>query len=321
MPHVVTQENDELIELSILESEEKERIDKVLAARDLGFSRSVLKRWIEEGRVRVDGDVVAAKRKVLTGQSVEIVPAPPPKTNLEPQDIPLEILYEDDALLVLNKPAGLVVHPAPGHPDGTLVNALLYHWQHDRGMQGIRPGIVHRLDKDTSGVMVVAKSVKVHEALVELFSKHDIGREYLAIVVGNHPLNRRIESLHGRHPVDRKRFSSKVEQGRRAVTTIETLERFSGAALIQCQLETGRTHQIRVHCADQGFPVLGDILYAKKPKDPRLVQAYDAVAHQALHARHLSFVHPTTKEKLSFRSEPPVEFEAALKILQSEKTS
>lgn len=306
----------DLIELDIQKSEEKQRIDKVLAARDLGFSRSVLKRWIEEGRVRIDGEVVAAKRKVLEGQSVEILPAPPPSTALEPQDIPFEILHEDEAILVLNKPAGLVVHPAPGHPDQTLVNALLYHWKSDRGMQGLRPGIVHRLDKDTSGVMVVAKSPRVHELLVELFSKHDIGREYRAMVLGHPPLKLRIESLHGRHPVDRKRFSSKVTQGRLAITFIERLEELQGAALVSCKLETGRTHQIRVHCADQGFPVLGDVLYGKKPKDPRLLRAYETVGHQALHAQLLSFIHPLSKQALSFQAPPPDEFEAALSLLR-----
>ncbi len=268
--------------------------------------------------MELDGEVVPAKTRVTAGAEVVMRPSPPPPSEAIPEDIPLDVLFEDADILVVNKPAGLVVHPAAGHPKGTLVNAILHHLQGERppGKEPERPGIVHRLDKDTSGVMVIAKSVRARDALVERFAKHDIERAYLAIAVGHPPEKATWETLHGRHPKDRKRFSSRVAKGKRAVTHLRVLERLHGAALVECRLETGRTHQIRVHLADAGHPLLGDPLYGGRPKDPRLRAAAGALGRQALHARLLGFVDPITGESRRFEVEAPADFRAALAALR-----
>jgi len=304
--------------LTITTAEAGERLDRVLAARDLGYSRSALSRFIEDGRVEVDGEVLPAKTKMKVGAMVVVRPAPPPPSEAIPQDIPLDVLFEDDHLLVVNKPAGLVVHPAPGHPDGTLVNAVLHHLGGERppGADPERPGIVHRLDKDTSGVMVVAKSALARDGLVARFSSHDIDRAYLAIASGHPPPSATWDTPHGRHPGDRKRFSSTVKSDRRAVTHMQRLELLHGAALIECRLETGRTHQIRVHLADAGHPVLGDALYGRRSRDPRVQAAAEAIGRQALHARLLGFTHPATGDPCRHEAEPPADFQAALAALR-----
>ena len=304
--------------LQVREDEAGERLDKVLAARGLA-SRSEAKRWIEAGRVEVEGAAAAPKTKLRAGQSVVARPLPPPPSEAVPQDLPLDVLYEDADLVVVHKPAGLVVHPAPGHPDGTLVNALLHHMRfEDPGGDPMRPGIVHRLDKDTSGVMVVAKSVAAREGLVALFQAHDIERRYEALAVGGLPDAISFETLHGRHPVHRKRFSSKVERGKRAVTHVRVRARLHGASHVDCTLETGRTHQIRVHLADHGAPILGDPLYGKRLRDARLAAAAEAIGRQALHAAVLGFRHPVSGEAMRFEVPPPPEFEAARRLLDEE---
>ncbi|MCB9707708.1 MAG: RluA family pseudouridine synthase [Myxococcales bacterium] len=300
--------------------EANRRIDKVLAKRDLGISRARLQRWIEEGRVRVDGEPVLAKTKVVMGDVVRIVPAPVEPSGVVPQHIPLDIVYEDEHLLVLNKPAGLVVHPAPGHAQGTLVNGLLYHWNVTASEAAPRAGIVHRLDKDTSGLMVVAKAAFVHEALVQAFQERLIAREYEAIVVGILPERAmRIETLYGRHPIHRKRFSSQVERGKIAITNVEVKNALHGSSWLRCRLETGRTHQIRVHLADRGFPVLADSTYGKVPHDPTLARAAIELGRQALHATVLGFAHPISKQWLLFHTELPVPFLRALQALGAEQ--
>jgi 23S rRNA pseudouridine1911/1915/1917 synthase len=206
----------------------------------------------------------------------------------------------------------LVVHPAAGHDRGTLVNALLHHTEVERGEDPRRPGIVHRLDKDTSGVMVVARTDAVREALSAQFASHAIEREYEAICLGTPPPAITFDTLIGRHPTERKRFSSKVRTGKRAVTHVRALRAFAGAALVRCRLETGRTHQIRVHMADHGYPLLGDPLYGKPPKDAALRAIGAALGRQALHARVLGFVHPLSGERLRFEVEPPADFARAL---------
>ena len=292
------------------------RIDRVLAKRCPEFSRSALQRWIEQGRIEQAGEVVSRKTKALAGAEVTIQPAPPEPLSAEPQPIPLDILYEDEYLLAVDKPAGLVVHPAPGHPDATLVNAILYHAAVEGGSDPIRPGIVHRLDKDTSGVMVVAKSPAAHERLVEMFQNHDLERAYLALVLGRPPLTAAYDTFHARHPGNRKKFTSKGDRGRRAVTHLERIEPLHGASLVRCRLKTGRTHQIRVHLAEHGHPVLGDPLYGKSIGDRALRRVSTELGRQALHATLLAFAHPITGAPMRFETEPPEDFQQALASLR-----
>ena len=321
--------------------DEGERLDKVLARHWPGYSRTTLQRWIEAGCVEVDGRVVSRGFKATAGSTVQAKPLPEPRSSVEPQDIPIDVLFEDEDLIVVNKAAGMVVHPSAGHPDGTLVNALVFRGsiQADAelpapaqgssdlglsdsgvahsGNEPLRPGIVHRLDKDTSGILVVAKNVSVHAALALQFRAHTIEREYLAIVCGVPKQARmRFDTLHGRHPVDRKRFSSKVKRGKRAVTHIEVVEGFQGASLVSCRLETGRTHQIRVHLSDHGHPILGDPMYGRAPVGLRDLAR--ELGRQALHARVLGFDHPVQKRPLRFLLEPPGDFVRALEHLRSQ---
>jgi len=302
--------------VTLLEEDAGERIDRVLARRCPQFSRSALQRWIDQGRVEQAGEIVSRKTKAQAGAEVTIEPAPPEAMNAKPQAIPLDLLFEDEHLLVLDKPAGLVVHPAPGHPDGTLVNALLHHAALQGGSDPLRPGIVHRLDKDTSGVMVVAKTPAAHERLVEMFQAHRLERAYLAIVRGRPPRSATYDTFHGRHPSNRKKFSSTGNRGKRAVTHLETVEILHGSTLARCRLETGRTHQIRVHLADHGHPVLGDPLYGKSIGDPLLRRVAQELGRQALHATLLAFDHPITGEPLRFETEPPEDFVRALRTLR-----
>ncbi|MCC7537397.1 MAG: RluA family pseudouridine synthase [Deltaproteobacteria bacterium] len=294
-----------------------ERIDRVLARRLPDVSRATLKRWIDEGRVTIAGRAVRPSTPSVAGWDVEIDPAPPPPSTAEPEDIPLAVVFEDDDVLVIDKPAGLVVHPAAGHWTGTLVNAVLHHAQVEGDDEGTRPGIVHRLDRDTSGVMVVAKSERARASLVAQLGEHTVERAYRAIAVGAPPDDCRIDTSYGRHPRDRKRFSSRVSDGKRAVTHVRTLERFAcGAALIEARLETGRTHQVRVHLADCGWPLLGDPMYGRTPSSPRLRSAAEALGRQALHAFVLAFDHPATGRRVRFTTEPPADFQRALAILR-----
>ena len=305
----------DFITLTLEASEAGERIDKVLASRPLGFSRATQQRWMDEGRVRVEGAAVSGKEKARAGQAVEIRPAPPPPSDARPEALPLDILFEDEHLIVVHKPAGQVVHPAPGHAGGTLVNALLHHTEVELGDDPRRPGVVHRLDKDTSGVMVVTRTDAAREGMSALFSKHDIERVYEAICVGKAPEKVTYDTMFGRHPIERKRFSSKIKVGKRAVTHVTKVCDLNGASLVRCQLETGRTHQIRVHMADHGLPLLGDPVYGKLAKAGVLREAAEELGRQALHARVLGFVHPITGERLRFEVEPPEDFQRALRRL------
>ena len=297
-----------------------ERLDRVLARLCPQFSRSALQRWIDQGRIEQAGEVVSRKTKAQAGAEVSIEAAPPEQMSAKPQDIPLEILFEDEHLLLLDKPAGLVVHPAPGHPDGTLVNALLHHGELSDGSDPLRPGIVHRLDKDTSGVMVVAKSSAAHERLVEMFQAHALERAYLAIVRGRPPAAIKYDTFHGRHPANRKKYTSRTNRGKRAVTHLESIELLHGTTLVRCRLETGRTHQIRVHLADAGHPVLGDSLYGRSTGDPLLREVSSDLGRQALHATLLGFDHPITGEPLRFETPPPPDFARALEALRPAQT-
>ena len=294
------------------------RLDSFLAGEVPEVSRSQLSRQIGQGAVTVNDAVFPPSRKLRAGDVVVWTPPPIVVTELRGEDIPLTVVHEDRWLVVIDKPAGLVVHPAPGHEDGTLVNALLAHCDDLRGIGGeLRPGIVHRIDKDTSGLLVVAKDDQTMKALGAAFKAHDIERVYEALVVGKPPAESgRIDTLHGRDPRDRNKFSIRVKQGRRAVTRWRVVERFTGAARMEAELETGRTHQVRVHMAALGCALLADRTYGKPPRDPGLRAIAEELGRQALHARTLGFVHPATGKTLSFRSEPPGDFRRALAALR-----
>jgi len=275
----------------------------------------------------VAGAVRAASAKVREGETVLVDPPAPAATTALPEaGVRFEVLYVDDDLVVVDKPPGLVVHPARGHEGGTLVNGLLALGLFAAIAEDVeggsrRPGIVHRLDKGTSGVMVVARTVRARDALGEQFRAHTIERAYEAIVVGS-PSATTFDTLHGRHPRDRLRFTTHVRQGKRAITHVRVLARLGAgtaaathATHVECTLETGRTHQIRVHLAESGTPVLGDPLYGKPPRDERVRDVGERLGHQALHARVLGFVHPGTGRPVRFEAPPPDDFRAAIRAL------
>jgi 23S rRNA pseudouridine1911/1915/1917 synthase len=303
-----------------------ERLDRFLAQALDGLSRSRLKALIEAGHVQVAGrTIVEPKYPVKPGEAVTVAAPPAEPAEPEAQNIPLEVLFEDDHLIVVNKPAGMVVHPAAGNPDGTLVNALIAHCGDSlSGIGGVRrPGIVHRLDKDTSGVMVAAKTDAAHAGLAGLFAAHDIDRMYLALVRGA-PVRPRgvIEGAIGRHPKDRKRMAVRREGGKPATTHYRVVRRFGEAAsLLECTLETGRTHQIRVHLAHLGHPVIGDPVYgprrggAPKGLDEKGRGAVQVFPRQALHAARLGFAHPVTGEALRCEAAPPEDLDGLIRTL------
>jgi 23S rRNA pseudouridine1911/1915/1917 synthase len=317
------------VELVVPREAHGARLDRFVAGA-LGTSRSELARWIAGGRVTVDGASRDASARVREGQLVRVDPQPPPSSAAEADpSVRFDVLHVDDDVIVLDKPAGLVVHPARGHAGGTLVNGLLAlgFFRHDEADAAaseveahagddthLRPGIVHRLDKGTSGVMVVARHPAAREKLKAQFQAHSIERAYEAIVVGAARATT-IATLHGRNPHDRLRFTSRVASGKRAVTHVRVLSFLAGATHVECALETGRTHQIRVHMSETGTPVLADPLYGRPPRDPRVRAVADALGHQALHARRLGFAHPATGTRMRFDSAPPPDFARALSEL------
>ncbi|WP_420908594.1 RluA family pseudouridine synthase [Limosilactobacillus agrestimuris] len=284
------------------------RIDKELAHHLTDISRSQLQKWIEDGNVTVNGATVKPKYKLAVGDEVIVQPEKPQKIDLEPEDIPLDIVYEDDDVIVVNKPQGMVVHPAPGHPNHTLVNALLYHSPLSTINGEFRPGIVHRIDKDTSGLLMVAKNDRAHRSLAAQLKAKTNQREYVALVHGVIKEDRgTIDAPLGRSKKDRKR-QAVVEDGRHAVTHFKVLERFAHYTLVSCQLETGRTHQIRVHMKYIGHPLAGDPLYGPRKTLPG--------NGQYLHARLLGFKHPRTGEQMTFTSELPDYFQKMIDHLE-----
>jgi len=289
------------------------RLDRALADAT-GLSRARVQALIEEGRVEIAGKpAAAAAMKVAQGTAFRITVPPAAEAAAAPEDIPLAVAYEDADLIVIDKPAGLVVHPAAGNPSGTLVNALLHHCRGQlSGIGGVaRPGIVHRIDKDTSGLLVVAKTDAAHEGLSAQFAAHSVHRRYLAVCAGHpSPGEGMIDARIGRSDADRKKMTvlpKNSSRGKTAITHYKVLERFDGAALIECRLETGRTHQVRVHCASIGHALLGDPVYGRTPKPIRPLLDSLGFARQALHAAELGFVHPASGEKLHFRADLPTD--------------
>lgn len=284
------------------------RIDKQLGHHFNQFSRSQLQKWIKDGHVLVNGKQVKSKYQLAVGDQVEIVPEQPQKIDLEPEDIPLDIVYEDDDVIVVNKPQGMVVHPAPGHPDHTLVNALLYHSPLSTINGEFRPGIVHRIDKDTSGLLMVAKNDMAHRSLAAQLKAKTNKREYVALVHGVIKENQgTIDAPLGRSLKDRKK-QTVVADGRHAVTHFRVLERFRDYTLVACRLETGRTHQIRVHMKYIGHLLAGDPLYGPRKTLPG--------NGQYLHARLLGFKHPRTGKQMTFTAPLPEYFSKMLEHLR-----
>jgi 23S rRNA pseudouridine1911/1915/1917 synthase len=305
----------EIIRLELGPETAAVRLDKALADAAPSLSRARIQSLIAEGKVSREGSTVSSSSAKAAAGPYEIELPPPEPAEPEPQDIPLSVLYEDAELIVLDKPAGMAVHPAPGTPDRTLVNALLHHCRGSlSGIGGVaRPGIVHRLDKDTSGVMVAAKSDAAHAGLAEQFARHDVERVYIALVRGApHPARGEIETLIGRSPSDRKKMAVVRSGGRNAITGYVTERSFGPperplAARIACRLKTGRTHQIRVHLASRGSPCLGDPLYGSGPPAPAVREAIAeaGLQRQALHAAVLGFQHPVTGERIRFETPLP----------------
>lgn len=284
------------------------RIDKVLGHHFSQFSRSHLQKWIEDGNVKVNGQTVKPKYKLAVGDQVVITPEAPQKIDLEPENIPLDIVYEDDDVVVVNKPQGMVVHPAPGHPNHTLVNALLYHCPLSTINGEFRPGIVHRIDKDTSGLLMVAKNDMAHRSLAAQLKAKTNKREYVALVHGVIKQDTgTIDAPIGRSRKDRKKQAI-VADGRHAVTHFKVLKRFRHYTLVSCRLETGRTHQIRVHMKSIGHPLAGDPLYGPRKTLPG--------NGQYLHARELGFKHPRTGKELLFTAPLPAYFQQMLDKLE-----
>ena len=285
-----------------------ERADQLIARLAPELTRSAAQRLLEEGAVTLNGAPIKKNYRAAAGDVLAVVLPDPEPVEAVPQDIPLDVVYEDDDVIVVNKPVGMVVHPAAGHPDGTLVNALLYHCGKSlSGINGaLRPGIVHRIDRDTSGLIIAAKNDFAHQALAAQLADHSLYREYEAVCVGSlREEAGTVDAPIGRNPTDRKKMAVDRRNGRPAVTHWQVIARYPGHTHIRCRLETGRTHQIRVHLAFVGHPLLGDTVYGAKKPVPGL-------AGQCLHARRLSFLHPRTGRRVSVECPLPAWFEAVL---------
>lgn len=286
-----------------------ERADALVCRLVPDLTRSAAQRLLERGAITSAGRPVRKNDRPAPGDVLEVVLPDPEPIDVRPQDIPLDVVYEDGDVIVVNKPVGLVVHPAPGHPDGTLVNALLYHCGTSlSGINGeLRPGIVHRIDRDTSGLIIAAKNDRAHLALAAQLQDHSLARTYEAVAVGGlREDSGTVDAPIGRHPVDRKKMAIDRKNGREAVTHWTVLARYPGCTHVECRLETGRTHQIRVHLATIGHPLLGDTVYGAKKPVPGL-------AGQCLHARRLRFVHPATGEPVELECPLPAWFQEVLR--------
>ena len=292
-----------------------ERLDLVLGQALSGLSRSAAQKLMENGLVTCGGRAVKKNARAQAGDLVSVTLPDPEPAEARPENIPLDVVFEDDDIIVINKPRGMVVHPAPGHADGTLVNALLYHC--GSGLSGIggviRPGIVHRIDKDTSGLLVAAKNDAAHVALSSQLADHSLSRVYRAVVCGRlRDDEGTIDAPIGRHPTDRKRMTVTEKNSRPAVTHYQVLARYNGYTYVECRLETGRTHQIRVHMAHIGHPLLGDTVYGRKKPEKGL-------DGQCLHAIRLELIHPTTGQPMTFDAPLPPWFNETLSRLGPEE--
>lgn len=301
------------------------RLDVVIASRLCNFSRSFLAHLITSGGITVRGKIMKPGYRVKSGERIDGIIPPPEPLTFRPEPIPIEILFEDELMLVINKQPGLVVHPAPGHTSGTLVNALLYYCPTLGGIGGkIRPGIVHRLDKETSGVMVVAKTDAAHHHLAGQFKARKVQKHYLALVHGHVKEDSGTVALSiGRHPVDRKKMSTRSRRARGAETRWKVRERFNAATLLALDLKTGRTHQIRVHCAAIGHPVIGDAVYGGRRRQHfsgrgQNIPVQTTASRQMLHAHHLQFFHPADGAPLSFRAPLPIDMADLIEAFRGE---
>jgi 23S rRNA pseudouridine1911/1915/1917 synthase len=302
----------EKMEHTILEEQKGDRIDKVISTLDEEWSRTQVQQWIKEGNITVNGQQIKTNYKCSTNDQIEITIPDPEELDVVPEDLNLEIYYEDSDVLVVNKPRGMVVHPAPGHMSGTLVNGLMFHCKDLSGINGVlRPGIVHRIDKDTSGLLMVAKNDMAHESLVNQLVAKTVTRKYKAIVHGVIPHDfGTVDAPLGRDTKDRQSMTV-VDHGKHAVTHFHVIDRFKDFTFVECQLETGRTHQIRVHMKYIGYPLAGDPKYGpKKTLD---------IDGQALHAGVLGFNHPRTNEYLEFEAPLPEDFELLLSELRNNR--
>ncbi len=298
--------NEEIL-IKIPDDADGIRLDKWLSTQNLDLTRTALQNLIENGGITVNGRTVAKNYKQKKGDKISIVIPEPVELNTEPENIPLDIVYEDNSLLVVNKPKGMVVHPAPGNYSGTLVNALLYHCGDSlSGINGvIRPGIVHRIDKNTSGLLIVAKTDNAHKMLAEQIKEHSFTREYECVACGKFKeIDGTIDAPIGRNPNDRKKMCVTDKNSKNAVTHYSVIEQFEKYAHVKCRLETGRTHQIRVHLSYKGHAVLGDDVYGKE---------FKGIDGQCLHAKKIGFIHPDTNEYMEFDSQLPEYFQDVLR--------
>ena len=304
-------------------SDKGKRVDSFLADKS-GMTRSAITRLIESGKVTVNGKNVAKNYKISGEETFEVIIPEPEASEATPENIPIDIVYEDNDIIVVNKPQGMVVHPAPGNPCGTLVNALLYHCA--EGLSGvggvIRPGIVHRIDKDTAGLLVVAKNDESHLFLAEEIKYHRVSRIYYAIVVGNFKEDSgTVNAPIGRHPTDRKKMAiirDNEKRSREAITHWSVVERYGRYTLVRCELETGRTHQIRVHMSSIGHPLMGDPVYGGENTAVGKYKAY--IKGQCLFAAELQLVHPKKREEMIFKAEFPENFKGLLEMLRKDST-
>jgi len=306
-----------------LETGDVERLDQVVARSVEQLTRSAATRLIETGMVTVDGTAQKPSLKLKGGEEISVTIPPPVPTEAEAEHIPLDILHEDGDVIVINKAAGMTVHPGAGQWNGTLVNALLGHCGDLSGIGGeLRPGIVHRIDKDTSGILVVAKNDRAHQSLANQFKEHTVKRLYVALIFGSPRQDTgRIEEAIGRHPVDRKKMSGKARHGKRAVTHWKVLARYGSITMVRLRLETGRTHQIRVHLSEAGFPLVGDEVYGGGSRlanipDTALRKLVRDLDRQALHAMTLGFIHPTGGDYREFTVDIPEDMARIIRYLE-----